>query len=120
MGFFTPRRTIRGLETMRPASNTEKNTTPGIICSAPWRLTKVTPHSNYELEVEFIDGTHGFVDMLHRITSDKAGIFAILKDINLFNQVHLEHGAATWPGEIDLAPDTMHDEIKRHGKWILM
>ena len=99
---------------------TEKNPATGVICTAPWRLTKVKPLANYRLEVEFIDGTHGVVEMSHRVTSDKAGVFATLKDISLFNQVHLEHGVATWPGEIDLAPDAMHDEIKLHGKWVLM
>jgi hypothetical protein len=29
------------------------------------------------------------------------------------------HGAVTWPGEIDLAPDAMYAEIKRGGHWIL-
>jgi hypothetical protein len=105
---------------MRPASITEKNTASGIAASAPWRLTKVKPLANYKLEVEFIDGTHGFVEMIHRVTSDKAGVFTALKDVHLFNQVYLEHGAVTWPGEIDLAPDAMHDEIKLHGKWVLI
>ncbi len=93
---------------------------PGVSCTAPWRLTKVNPLANYRLEVEFIDGTHGFVEMSQRVKSDKAGVFAALKDVSLFNQVHLEYGVATWPGEIDLAPDAMHDEIKLHGKWVLM
>ena len=105
---------------MRPTSSAEKNTAPGIICTAPWRLTKIKPLANYRLEVEFIDGTHGFVEMSQRVKSVKAGVFAALKDVSLFNQVHLEHGVATWPGEIDLAPDAMHDEIKLHGKWVLM
>ena len=51
--------------------------------------------------------------------SASAGVFATLKDINIFNQVHLEHGAVTWPGEIDLAPDAMHNEITRNGVWVL-
>ena len=104
---------------MQPTSSTQKNTASGVICTAPWRLSKVKPLANYKLEVEFIDGTHGFVEMLHRVASDKAGVFAALKDVSLFNQVHLEHGVVTWPGEIDLAPDAMHDEIQRHGEWIL-
>jgi hypothetical protein len=79
----------------------------------------VTPLSNYKLNVEFIDGTHGTVEMSDRILNHKSGVFAKLKDIQLFNQVYLEYGVVTWPGEIDLAPDTMHDEIKQHGKWIL-
>jgi len=104
---------------MRKESIPEKDLTPGIVCTAPWRLTKVVPLANYKLNVEFIDGTQGSVEMSHRILSDKPGVFAKLKDIQLFNQVYLESGVVTWAGEIDLAPDAMHDEIKQHGAWIL-
>ncbi|MBV8801798.1 MAG: DUF2442 domain-containing protein [Gammaproteobacteria bacterium] len=69
--------------------------------------------------MEFIDGTRGFVEMYRRVTSNKAGVFATLKDINIFNQVYIEYGVVTWPNGIDLAPDAMHNEIKAHGKWIL-
>lgn len=104
---------------MRTESVTEKNISPPIICTAPWRLTKVKPLQDYNLEVEFVDGTHGVVKMEQRIMNPKAGVFASLSDINLFNQVYLEYGAVTWPNEIDLAPDAMHDEIKRNGVWVL-
>lgn len=100
---------------MRTQSTTKKNIAPRIV----WHLVKVEPLADYKLAVEFVDGTQGLVDMLQRINSTKAGVFAQLKDITLFNQVYLEHGAVTWPGEIDLAPDAMYDEIKQHGKWIL-
>jgi hypothetical protein len=104
---------------MRTESITEKNIAPAIVCTAPWRLTKIKPLKNYKLEVEFIDGTHGFVEMEQLIMGQKAGVFAELRDINTFNQAHLEYGAVIWSGEIDLAPDAMHDEIKRHGTWTL-
>lgn len=104
---------------MRNESITPKNSTPAIVCTAPWRLTKVKPLAHYKLEVEFIDGIQGFVEMKQKVMSQDAGVFASLRDIELFNQVYLEHGAVTWPGEIDLAPDTMHDEIKHHGEWIV-
>jgi hypothetical protein len=104
---------------MRTESNTEKNITPGIVCTAPWRLTKIKPLPHYRLKVEFVDGVNGYVEMSLRIMSDKAGVFAALKDVNFFNQVHLEYGVATWPDEIDLAPDAMYDEIKRKGRWVL-
>jgi hypothetical protein len=104
---------------MHTKSSTEKNTTPPISCTVPWRLTSVKPLTEYQLAVEFIDGTRGVVKMKQQIMSQKAGVFSILKDIAIFNKVHLEHGAVTWPGEIDLAPDAMHDAIKQHGIWIL-
>lgn len=42
-----------------------------------------------------------------------------MKDQAQFNQVRLIEGAVTWPGELELAPDAMHDEIKRNGHWLL-
>lgn len=104
---------------MQTKPNTEKNITPPITCIAPWRLTSVKPLENYQLEVEFMDGAHGLIEMKNLIMSQKAGVFAALRDINTFNQVHLEYGTVTWSGEIDLAPDAMHDEIIRHGKWVV-
>ena len=99
---------------------TEKNITPEIVCTSPWRLTKVKPLKNYIIEVWFIDdGVHGFVEMEKFIMGPRAGVFANLRDINTFNQVHLEYGASTWPGELDLAPDAMYNEIKRNGVWKL-
>lgn len=47
------------------------------------------------------------------------GVFDALKDDGLFHRAYVEHGAVTWPGEIDLAPDAMYDEIKRNGEWVL-
>jgi hypothetical protein len=97
----------------------KKNTSPAVIPSAPWRLINVRPLANYRLEVEFNDGTCGFVEMEKYINNPTSGVFRKLKDLTLFNKVYLAHGAVTWPEDIDLAPDTMHHEIKHHGKWIL-
>ncbi len=102
---------------MRKKSAIEQNITPRIKCIAPWRLIKVEPLPHYKLNVEFGDGTQGVVDMLALIGSSKAGVFAALKNVAFFNQVHLEYGVATWPGEIDLSPDAMYEEIKKSGCW---
>jgi hypothetical protein len=69
--------------------------------------------------VKFMDGTAGEVDLSRLVRSDSAGIFAKLCDPMLFAQAHVEYGAVTWPGEIDLAPDAMYDEIKKNGRWVL-
>jgi hypothetical protein len=37
----------------------------------------------------------------------------------VFAQVRCDHGFVEWPGDIDLAPDAMYDEIKALGVWIL-
>jgi hypothetical protein len=30
--------------------------------------------------------------------------------------VYIDHGAVAWPGEIDLAPDAMYEQIAKQGK----
>ncbi len=49
--------------------------------------------------------------------SDQAGVFADLRDPDMFAQATLIFGAVTWPGELDIAPDTMYDQIKAAGEW---
>jgi hypothetical protein len=71
--------------------------------------------SGYRLKVRFIDGLEGEVHMRQLLTSPKAGVFAPLRNEGLFEKVHLRWGAVTWPGELDLAPDAMYDEIKATG-----
>jgi hypothetical protein len=67
----------------------------------------------------FADGLSGEVDLSGLVLSPKAGIFAKLADAAIFAQVRLEYGAVSWPGELDLAPDAMHEEIQKRGKWAL-
>ena len=87
--------------------------------AAPWRVSKVQVLPNFRLEVTFMDGLKGYIDMSRYITQPKAGVFAQLKSKTLFNKVHLKYGVVTWPGNIDLAPDAMHDHIQKNGEWVL-
>lgn len=104
---------------MRKESASSKNSAIGIIPSACWRVKEVTPLDDYSLNVKFMDGLQGFVNILQLVNSDKAGVFEALKDKDYFKQVYVEHGVVTWPGELDLAPDAMYMEIKKNGKWIV-
>lgn len=92
---------------------------PPIQIKAPWRVKSVEPFDGYRLHVRFIDGLEGEIDMAERVHSPRAGVFAALADPDVFAQVYVELGAVTWPGEIDLAPDAMHDEIRKNGIWKL-
>lgn len=90
---------------------------PPVRPSAPWRVRTVTALPEYRLSVEFMDGVAGIVDLRNLVTSPQAGVFAGLRDRTLFDQVRIEYGAVTWPGEIDLAPDAMHQAIRASGEW---
>jgi hypothetical protein len=81
-----------------------------------WDVTEVKAESHLILSVRFTDGVTGKVRFL---PSHLTGVFTPLKKIDFFEKVFVNDGVVTWPGEIDLAPDAMHDEIKRHGEWVL-
>jgi hypothetical protein len=77
-----------------------------------WRVSSVQALSQFRLSVQFMDGTQGVIDLAHLVHAPNAGVFAALADPALFEQVFVEHGAVTWPGGIDLAPDAMYTQIK--------
>lgn len=79
-------------------------------------VVEVRPESALTLHVRFADGVSGTI---HFEPSHFRGVFEPLKDAAFFNQAYVDHGAITWPGELDLAPDAMYDEIKAHGEWVL-
>lgn len=81
-----------------------------------WDVTSVKPKQHLILQVKFSDGLQGTVRFK---PSHLTGVFESLKDEKYFNQVFVEHGVVTWPGELDLAPDAMHTEIKKNGCWVL-
>jgi Protein of unknown function (DUF2442) len=92
---------------------------PPIVPRASYRVAEVEALDGWRLRVRHNDGVTGFVDMSKLVHGDRAGMFAALRNEALFRQVFLDLGAVTWPGELDLAPDAMHDEIAEHGEWIL-
>jgi len=90
---------------------------PEVVPSSPWTVREVRALPGFRLAVTFLDGTRGIVDMAGLVGSPAAGVFERLRDLAVFDQVFIDYGAVTWPGELDLAPDAMYDEIKAHGIW---
>lgn len=81
-----------------------------------WDVTSVKPEHHLTIKVQFSDGLKGTVRFE---PSHLTGVFESLKNEQYFNKVFVNHGVVTWPGELDLAPDAMHAEIKKNGCWIL-
>jgi hypothetical protein len=78
----------------------------------PYRVVSVRPLEHLRLAVRFADGLSGDVAFKE---SHLYGVFEALKDPRVFAEVHCRQGFVEWPGEIDLAPDAMYDEIKASG-----
>ncbi|WP_108646904.1 DUF2442 domain-containing protein [Polynucleobacter rarus] len=81
-----------------------------------WDVIEVKKIAPLVLQVKFQDGTIGKVRFEN---SHLTGVFEALKNPAIFDQVHIHNGAVAWPGDIDLAPDTMYAQIQSHGEWIL-
>lgn len=108
---------------MPDARDAETNFPAGIVppieVGAPDDVMEVTALPDYRLAVRFYDGTEGIVYMAEMIASPAAGVFTALRDPTVFAAVRVELGAVIWPGNLDLAPDPMHDELARCGEWRL-
>jgi hypothetical protein len=80
-------------------------------------VIEVLPVEHLHLNVKFRDGLSGEVIFKE---SHLYGVFAALKSPGIFAKVNCEHGFVEWPGEIDLAPDAMYEELKKNGVWELV
>jgi hypothetical protein len=87
------------------------------MTGAPWRVVKVQALPAHRLRVRFADGTEGEVDTSRLVFGRAAGVFKALRDEKVFVTAFVENGAVTWPNGLDLAPDTMHAEIRTHGRY---
>lgn len=93
---------------------------PPVEPSAPWRVTAIRIVEHGVLDVHFVDKTHGRLDMRAFLASETATgtVFEPLRDASVFSLATVHLGAVEWPGEADLAPDAMYDNIQAHGTWV--
>lgn len=96
---------------------TQENISVGLKTVAAWRVRAVSVLPDYRLSVTCNDGTSGIVDMAALVNSPDAGIYADLKDAQMFQKVSIELGALTWPNGADLDPLWTHEEISKNKTW---
>ena len=77
-----------------------------------WDIVEVRVEAGHSLWVRFADGVSGVIRLN---PEDFNGVLAPLRDPEFFGRVYLDHGAASWPGDIDLAPDAMYREVQGAG-----
>ena len=81
-----------------------------------WDVESVQVLEAYKIKVKFADKLEGIININKKWLT---GVFAPITDINIFKKAYVgkESCAVTWDvnGEsIDLAPDTMYNEIKNN------
>lgn len=90
--------------------------TPPLESKAPWRVVAMRLIGERAMRVRFVDGVEGVVRFEPAFFH---GVFAHLVDPRRFAEARVESGAVTWPGELDLAPDRLHDDIAARGECVL-
>lgn len=98
-------------------TDAQENIAIGLRAAAAWRVCAVNVLSGYRLSVTCNDGTSGIVDMSALVNGPASGIYAALKDVQLFQKVSMELGALTWPCGADLDPSWVHEEISKSKTW---
>ena len=75
-----------------------------------WDVVEVQGEPDWTLVLRFADGLAGRV----RLPQDLfTGVLTPLLDPAVFSRVFVDHGAVAWPGEIDLAPETLYEQVRR-------
>lgn len=79
------------------------------------RVQSVEPLDNCRLRVSFTDGVMGEVDLSDMIG---VGVFEALKDPQEFAKVFVDPETHTvaWPGELDLCPDSLYEDVRSQEK----
>lgn len=78
-----------------------------------WDVVEVKAEPGHRLFVRFTDGTSGKVQL---DLSELDGVLAPLRDPSFFERAFVNHGAVAWPGDIDLAPDAMYQQVVKQGR----
>ncbi|MBB4267533.1 DUF2442 domain-containing protein [Roseospira visakhapatnamensis] len=73
-----------------------------------WHVIDVHPVAPRTLAVQFKDGLNGTIRIDRAFCT---GVFEALSDDHAVACARVEGGVVVWPGDLDLAPDTMYREI---------
>jgi hypothetical protein len=69
-------------------------------------VVKVEPRADYTLLLEFENGERRLFDMTPYLEKKP---FVELKLSQLFAKARVDYGTVVWPGDIDIAPETLYD-----------
>ncbi len=70
-------------------------------------VVRVEPLSGYKLHLEFENYEKRIFDVSPYL---EKGVFSQLKDPSIFYRAYIDGGTVAWPGEIDIAPETLYDD----------
>jgi len=72
-------------------------------------VTHVLVRGGYRLELVFDTGETRIFDATPYL---QKGVFQRLRDPDLFRQAYVAFGTVCWPGDLDIAPETLYDQSR--------
>ena len=78
-------------------------------------VLKVVPRDDFHLELWFDNKEHRVFDARPYLIR---GVFTRLQDVALFKQAFVSLDTVCWPGNLDIAPETLYDRslpVKKQG-----
>ncbi len=69
------------------------------------RVVTVEPKSDYRLFLQFNNGEKRLFDMRPYL---QYPVFVSLNNQHIFNLAKVDYGTVTWPGDLDIAPETLY------------
>ncbi len=70
------------------------------------KIQDVMHLGGFRLQLVFSDGTRGTVDLKEYVHAQPWA--APIRDVERFSAAFVEHGALSWPGDIDVAPEALY------------
>ena len=70
-------------------------------------VVDVQVRDHFRLQLTFDTGERRIFDAVPYL---ERGVFQRLKDPELFRQAHVAFGTVCWPGDLDIAPETLYDQ----------
>ncbi len=72
-------------------------------------VTSVVTRDNFYLEIKFDTGETRLFDARPYL---EKGVFRRLQDMALFKQAYVAFDTVCWPGNLDIAPETLYDRSR--------
>lgn len=69
-------------------------------------VVEVTPHPDFTLELEYANGEKRCFDAKPLLALKP---WIVLTSWTLFRRARVQYGTVTWPGDLDIAPETLYD-----------
>ena len=70
-------------------------------------VIRVVATADHQLQLEFENGENRVFDMRPCLSKRP---FGPLNDIAIFKLARVENGAVVWPGDLDVAPETLYEK----------